>query len=116
MLNNLIENAIKATPPGGTITLRSELYEDELWIRVCDTGVGIPADEQTKIFQRFYRAHNRASSKGNHLGLGLAICQQIIASHQGRLWVESEEGHGSNFTFALPLTTREAVVNEQFNA
>jgi signal transduction histidine kinase len=115
VLNNLIENAIKATPPGGTITLRSELYEDEVWIRVCDTGVGIPADEQTKIFQRFYRAHNRTSSKGNHLGLGLAICQQIIASHNGRLWVESEEGHGSNFTFALPLTTREAVVNEQFS-
>src|SRR5262249_51286484 len=68
VLNNLIENAIKATPPGGTITLRSELYEDEVWIRVCDTGVGIPADEQTKIFQRFYRAHNRKSSNGNHLG------------------------------------------------
>jgi signal transduction histidine kinase len=116
VLNNLIENAIKATPPGGTITLRSELYEDEMWIRVCDTGVGIPADEQAKIFQRFYRAHNRASSKGNHLGLGLAICQQIIASHNGRLWVESEEGHGSTFTFALPLTTREAAVNEQFSA
>lgn len=116
VLNNLIENAIKATPPGGTITLRSELYEDEVWIRVCDTGVGIPADEQSKIFQRFYRAHNRKSSQGNHLGLGLAICQQIIASHHGRLWVESEEGHGSCFTFALPLTTREAVVNEQIEA
>jgi signal transduction histidine kinase len=116
VLNNLIENAIKATPPGGTITLRSELYEDEIWIRVCDTGVGIPADEQTKIFQRFYRAHNRKSSKGNHLGLGLAICQQIIAGHNGRLWVESEEGHGSCFTFALPLTAREVVVNEQIEA
>jgi signal transduction histidine kinase len=116
VLNNLIENAIKATPPGGAITLRSELYEDEVWIRVSDTGVGIPAEEQTKIFQRFYRAHNRSSSKGNHLGLGLAICQQIIASHKGRLWVESEEGRGSTFTFALPLTAREAVVNEQLNA
>jgi NtrC-family two-component system sensor histidine kinase KinB len=112
VLNNLIENAIKATPPGGLITLRSEQYEDEIWIRVRDTGVGIPADDQTKIFQRFYRAHNRKSSQGNHLGLGLAICQQIIASHQGRLWVESEEGHGSCFTFALPLTSHEAAVNE----
>jgi len=116
VLNNLIENAIKATPPGGAITLRSELYEDEIWIRVSDTGVGIPADEQTKIFQRFYRAHNRASSKGNHLGLGLAICQQIIASHNGRLWVESEEGRGSTFTFALPLTTREMIINERIGA
>jgi signal transduction histidine kinase len=112
VLNNLIENAIKATPPGGTITLRSELYEDEVWIRVCDTGVGIPADEQAKIFQRFYRAHNRSSSKGNHLGLGLAICQQIVAGHRGRLWVESEEGRGSCFTFALPLASHEAIVND----
>ena len=113
VLNNLIENAIKATPPGGTITLRSELYEDEVWVRVCDTGVGIPAEEQSKIFQRFYRAHNRASSKGNHLGLGLAICQQIVIGHRGRLWVESEEGHGSCFTFALPLTAVEAAVNDE---
>jgi signal transduction histidine kinase len=112
VLNNLIENAIKATPPGGSITLRSELYEDEVWVRVCDTGVGIPAEEQTKIFQRFYRAHNRKSSKGNHLGLGLAICQQIVASHNGRLWVESEEGHGSCFTFALPFAERAAAINE----
>jgi signal transduction histidine kinase len=112
VLNNLIENAIKATPPGGSITLRSELYEDEVWIRVSDTGVGIPAEEQSKIFQRFYRAHNRSSSRGNHLGLGLAICQQIVAGHHGRLWVESEEGCGSCFTFSLPLAGREAVLND----
>jgi len=112
VLNNLIENAVKATPPGGTITLRSELYEDEVWIRVCDTGVGIPAEHRDKIFQRFYRVHNRASSRGNHLGLGLAICQQIIAGHRGRIWVESEEGRGSCFSFALPLAHREALVNE----
>jgi NtrC-family two-component system sensor histidine kinase KinB len=113
VLNNLIENAIKATPPGGTITVRSELYEDEIWVRVCDTGVGIPVDEQSKIFQRFYRAHNRASSTGNHLGLGLAICQQIIEGHHGRIWVESEEGMGSCFTFALPWIERQSAVNER---
>ena len=112
VLNNLIENAIKATPPGGTITLRSELHQHEVWIRVYDTGVGIPKDELGKIFQRFYRAHNRSSSKGNHLGLGLTICQQIVVGHQGRIWVESEEEHGSCFSFALPLTPREVVVNQ----
>jgi len=112
VLNNLIENAIKATPPGGIITLRSELYEDEVWVRVYDTGVGISAEHRDKIFQRFYRADNRASSKGNHLGLGLAICQQIIVGHRGRIWVESEEGCGSCFTFALPLTQKEVLVNE----
>lgn len=112
VLNNLIENAIKATPPGGTISLASELHDDEVWVRVYDTGVGIPRDEQAKIFQRFYRAHNRTSSKGNHLGLGLAICQQIIIGHNGRLWVESEEGQGSCFSFALPLLPHEVLVNE----
>ncbi|MFN8479780.1 MAG: ATP-binding protein, partial [Kouleothrix sp.] len=85
---------------------------NEVWLRVCDTGVGIPKEEQGKIFQRFYRAHNRASSKGNHLGLGLTICQQIVVGHNGRIWVESEEGQGSCFSFALPLTPREVTVNQ----
>lgn len=112
VVTNLVENAIKATPPGGAITIRSELHENEVCIRVYDTGVGIPSDEQPKIFQRFYRAHNRASSQGNHLGLGLAICQQIVEGHSGRIWVESEEGLGSCFSFALPLIEREIVVND----
>ncbi|HEX9440375.1 MAG TPA: ATP-binding protein, partial [Roseiflexaceae bacterium] len=81
------------------------------WMRICDTGVGIPADEQSKVFQRFYRVHNRTSSQGNHLGLGLAICQQIVEGHKGRIWVESEEGRGSCFSFALPLIAREIGVN-----
>lgn len=110
VLTNLIENAQKATPPGGTITVSSELHETEIWIRVCDTGIGIPAEEQGKVFQRFYRAHNRASSQGNHLGLGLAICQQIIEGHNGRIWVESEEGRGSCFSFALPAAPRDRAV------
>jgi signal transduction histidine kinase len=106
VLTNLVENAIKATPPGGSIKVRSELHETEVWMRVYDTGVGIPAEEVSKVFQRFYRVHNRTSSKGNHLGLGLTICQQIIEGHKGRIWVESEEGRGSCFTFALPLIER----------
>jgi two-component system, NtrC family, sensor histidine kinase KinB len=112
VLTNLIENAIKATPPGGTITVRSDLHESEVWVRICDTGVGIPAEEQGKVFQRFYRAHNRTSSQGNHLGLGLAICQQIIEGHTGRIWVESEEGRGSCFTFALSLIARSISAND----
>jgi signal transduction histidine kinase len=111
VLTNLIENAIKATPPGGIITVRSELHESELWVRVYDTGVGIPADEQAKVFQRFYRAHNRTSSQGNHLGLGLAICQQIIEGHHGRIWVESQEGRGSCFSFSLTPIERALKAN-----
>jgi signal transduction histidine kinase len=111
VLTNLIENAIKATPPGGSITVRSELHDSEVWLRICDTGVGIPASELSKVFQRFYRVHNRTSSQGNHLGLGLAICQQIIEGHKGRIWVESEEGRGSCFSFALPLIERAVAAN-----
>lgn len=112
VLTNLVENAIKATPPGGTITVRSELHEREVWLRVCDTGVGIAPDDQSKIFQAFYRAHDRASSKGNHLGLGLAICQQIVVGHNGRIWVESEQGRGSCFSFALPYEERAIELGE----
>jgi signal transduction histidine kinase len=111
VLTNLIENAIKATPPGGSIIVRSELHASEVWLRVCDTGIGIPASELGKVFQRFYRVHNRTSSQGNHLGLGLAICQQIIEGHKGRIWVESEEGRGSCFSFALPLIERAVAAN-----
>lgn len=110
VITNLVENAIKASPDGGTITVFSKLYDDEIWIGVRDTGVGIPEEERLKIFQAFYRAHDRASSRGNHLGLGLAICQQIIEGHHGRIWVESEPGQGSCFTFALPLVEQERAV------
>ncbi|HWQ15400.1 MAG TPA: ATP-binding protein [Roseiflexaceae bacterium] len=110
VLTNLVENAIKATPPGGTITVNSETHEAEVWIRVRDTGVGIPASELGKIFQRFYRVAKHTSGPDNHLGLGLAICQQIVEGHGGRMWVESEEGVGTCFTFALPLQPAAAPV------
>jgi signal transduction histidine kinase len=110
VLTNLVENAIKATPPGGTITVNSEIHEAEVWLRVRDTGVGIPAGELGKIFQRFYRVPKHTSGPDNHLGLGLAICQQIVEGHGGRMWVESEEGVGTCFTFALPQIDRSHAV------
>jgi two-component system, NtrC family, sensor histidine kinase KinB len=106
VLTNLIENAVKATPPGGQITISSQLSDSEVWISVADTGVGIAPGALSKIFQRYYRAHSHSSSYGNHLGLGLTICQQIVEGHGGRIWVESEEHVGSTFTFALPLRDR----------
>lgn len=112
VITNLVENAFKATPPGGSVTLSAAVHNDEIHVRVQDTGVGISAEDHSKIFQAFYRAHDRASSHGNHLGLGLAICKQIIDGHQGRIWVESEEGKGTSFTFALPLHPMERAVNE----
>lgn len=110
VLTNLIENAMKATPAGGSIAVSAELLEDEVRVHVADTGVGIPADQQQKIFGRFYQLGDKSSKHGVHLGLGLSICQQIVEGHQGRIWVESTEGRGSRFTFALPLTPREQLV------
>jgi signal transduction histidine kinase len=110
VLTNLVENAIKATPPGGTITVSGEIHEQEVWVRVRDTGVGIPASDLGKIFQRFYRVAKHTNGPDNHLGLGLAICQQIVEGHGGRMWVESEEGVGTCFTFALPTIPRERSV------
>ncbi|MFO7167151.1 MAG: ATP-binding protein [Chloroflexota bacterium] len=110
VLTNLVENAIKATPPGGTITVSAETHDDEIWLRVRDTGVGIPAAELGKIFNRFYRVAKHTNGPDQHLGLGLAICQQIVEGHGGRMWVESEEGVGTCFTVALPQSSRERTV------
>lgn len=112
VITNLVENAMKATPAGGSVTISAELGENEVLVHVRDTGVGVPPEQQEKIFSRFYRLEHKASQHGAHLGLGLAICQQIIEGHNGRIWVESEEGQGSRFTFALPLVHKEQTIGE----
>ncbi len=103
VLTNLIENAMKATPGPGSIHVSATFNEYEIRVEVRDTGTGIPQDQQQKIFSRFYGLGNKNSEHGVHLGLGLAICQQIVEGHHGRIWVESEEGKGSSFYFTLPL-------------
>ncbi|NTU79766.1 MAG: GAF domain-containing protein [Chloroflexales bacterium] len=112
VITNLVENAMKATPTGGAITVTAEVGENDVRVHVKDTGVGIPRDQQQKIFSRFYRLENKSSKHGAHLGLGLSICQQIVEGHNGRIWVESEEGKGSRFTFTLPLVHREQIIGE----
>ncbi len=101
LLLNLIDNALKYTPPGGCITL--SLYHDQGWVRVsvADTGVGIPPDVLPHIFDRFYRAQHEGR-KG--VGLGLSIARWIAEAHGGHLTVESQVGKGSTFTLWLPAT------------
>jgi heavy metal sensor kinase len=101
-LANLIENAIKFTPPGGEVTLSSWQRGDEVGVTVSDTGPGIPAGARPHVFDRFYRVDRSRSRESGGSGLGLAICREIATAHGGRVWVESEEGKGSAFSLALP--------------
>ena len=98
---NLVHNAIKFTPTGGFVTVTARCVHDALVIAVADTGIGIPADDLPRIFERFYKADRARSGGGT--GLGLAIAKHTIQAHNGRIWVESVEGKGSTFSFTLPL-------------
>ena len=97
---NLLENAIKYTPLGGKITVGGQQTHEGIQIWVQDTGPGIPPEKRDFIFDKFSRLH----SEGNGLGLGLAFCRLAVEGHSGRVWVESEDGEGSCFTFTLPIT------------
>jgi signal transduction histidine kinase len=114
VLTNLVENAMKATPAGGCIEIGVRLREHDAVVFVRDTGIGIPQEQQERIFRRFYRLGQHESSYGGNLGLGLSICQQIIEAHNGRIWVESQEGQGSTFSFALPLVAREQTLEVEY--
>jgi two-component system phosphate regulon sensor histidine kinase PhoR len=98
---NLLHNAVKFSPGGGTVTVRILAREQEIVAEVEDQGSGIRAADLDRIFERFYKA-DRARVRGGGTGLGLSIARHIVDSHAGRIWAESVEGHGSTFSFALP--------------
>jgi two-component system phosphate regulon sensor histidine kinase PhoR len=100
VVTNLVHNAIKFTPAGGEITLSAAAAAGEVIISVHDTGIGIPADDLPRIFERFYKADRARSGGGT--GLGLSIAKHIVLAHNGRIWAESLEGQGSTFYFSLP--------------
>lgn len=100
VLVNLLHNAIKFTPAGGEVTLGAEFAEDGVRFVVRDTGIGIPADDLPRIFERFYRADR--SRHGEGAGLGLSIARHLVEAHGSKLEVESVEGHGSTFSFVIP--------------
>jgi two-component system, OmpR family, phosphate regulon sensor histidine kinase PhoR len=101
VLINLINNAIKFTGPGGSITVSAEKDNDTVKFSVKDTGIGILPDELSRIFERFYKVDK--SHSGGGTGLGLAIARQIVEAHQGKIWAESIPGKGSAFYFSVPL-------------
>ncbi|MDD5347111.1 MAG: ATP-binding protein [Candidatus Omnitrophica bacterium] len=106
VLNNLISNAIKYTPVNGSITVEAAFVPDQKLVRVSvrDTGVGIPKDDLGKVFEKFYQVNGGTGNteiKGT--GIGLAIVREIVELHQGKVWVESEQGKGASFIFTVPL-------------
>jgi signal transduction histidine kinase len=95
---NLLDNALRHTPPGGVITVRAESDNDRTIIVVSDTGEGIPADHVPHIFERFYRADSARSRESGGVGLGLAIVKEIVETHHGEITVSSDLGQSTTFT------------------
>ncbi len=103
MLDNLVGNAIKYTQNEGTVKVGLSMADNQIILRVEDNGPGIPQEEHSRVFEKFYRASNMANNDGiQGSGLGLAIVKSIVDSHQGRVWVESTVGKGSSFFVLLP--------------
>ncbi len=106
---NLLSNAFKFTPFGGTVELIAGPHENGVCIEVCDTGAGIKPDQLKRVFEKFYQADNQKSASAKGTGLGLAIAKEIVEAHQGRISVTSVLGTGTTFTLILP----KAVVNRR---
>jgi signal transduction histidine kinase len=105
VLTNLIGNAIKFTPNGGTITVKVILRKENgtIEVSVTDTGIGIAKENFNKIFDRFYQVGERVSTDISGTGIGLVVVKELVELHGGKIWVESEKGQGATFTFTLPL-------------
>ncbi|MBI3127070.1 MAG: GAF domain-containing protein [Candidatus Tectomicrobia bacterium] len=103
ILGNLLDNAVKYSPSGGTITVRTERRGEEAWISVQDEGIGVGPEEARIIFERFAQLESGGAHRGGGLGIGLHLVKQLLGLQGGRIWVEGEKGSGSIFTFSLPL-------------
>lgn len=106
VLNNLVTNAIKFTPPGGTVTISVSTY-DEQWalVSVNDNGFGISSTDREHVFERFYQSNHSLQSKMGGYGLGLTIARLIVEQHEGRIWFDTVPGEGTTFHFTVALYT-----------
>jgi signal transduction histidine kinase len=101
---NLLSNAVKFTPAGGSVAVESARADGDVLVSVVDTGPGVPLADQERIFEEFQQTEVGAKQREG-TGLGLALSKRLVELHGGRIWVESEPGHGSRFVFSLPLGT-----------
>ncbi len=105
-MNNLLNNAVKFTPEGGHIEVAIAMHTGRVSVSVSDTGIGIPRDELTRIFDGFYQVEDHLVRHHEGLGLGLAIAKEVVTLHGGRIWAESIEGRGSRLIFTLPVVMK----------
>jgi PAS domain S-box-containing protein len=113
VLTNLVSNAIRYTPEGGSIDVRAYPVEGAVRVDVTDSGIGIAPEDLGRIFERFYRADDPLVQEAAGTGLGLSITKMFVEMHGGRVWVESEPGKGSTFTFILPMLGQEAEIETE---
>jgi signal transduction histidine kinase len=104
MFTNLVDNAVKYTPPGGRIEVTGSSDGEEIQVQIADTGIGVPQEKLPRLFERFYRVDKARSKETGGTGLGLSIVRHVAENHGGRVTVESAPGEGSTFTVYLPCT------------
>ena len=102
VLNNLVSNAIKYSPEGGTIEITGRASPTDVIVTVADQGLGIPFEEQPRVFERFFRGSRERHQSAPGAGLGLYLAKSIVEAHGGRIWVESVPGEGASFSFSVP--------------
>ena len=105
-ITNILLNAIKYTPKGGTVELVAKNKDNNMLVDISDTGMGIPQDEQVRVFEEFFRASNAKKVERDGTGLGLTIVKKIIKKHHGKIWVESKLGKGTSFKFTIPNSVK----------
>ncbi|MDP4162565.1 MAG: cell wall metabolism sensor histidine kinase WalK [Bacillota bacterium] len=107
VLYNIISNALKYSPEGGQITFSVKEQQEKIMVSIKDQGMGIPKDNISKVFERFYRVDKARTRKLGGTGLGLAIAKEMVQAHGGRIWAKSEEGKGTEIAFTLPFERSE---------
>jgi signal transduction histidine kinase len=103
VFQNLFSNAIKYSPRGGHIEIKLKRTENDVIFSVADLGLGIPIEQQERLFQKFFRGSNAAKIEPDGTGLGLFIAKSLIEAHKGKIWFESTEGKGTTFYFSIPI-------------
>jgi two-component system sensor histidine kinase KdpD len=115
VMRNLLDNALKYSPPASPLLIRAEAQDDRVTITVADRGPGIPESEQQFIFDKFYRGvKDRKGIKG--AGMGLAIASEIVRAHGGNIWVKSSPQTGSEFSFSLPIAPVASIPSNETGA